>query len=336
MKIDSLKIKVSWENLNKAAMEYGPDDFLREITIAYEEGIVLKLKIKGGMTFSIAIEQICPADGGLSVYIGKARSIITLPGFARDLVIKRFIGRMGLGEEGGIVFNEADNSILLTKPVLSRTLPFSDFNVAYVCAGREGLEMELTGAIVEGGKKACQEEGIEETLYIEDNDDIKLEENADMGRAEDYYTKIRSRINNYIKSGVPPRYHYLIPYILLLPDVLMLFIRLFRDSRVKASDKAMVLAGIIYIISPFDIIPDVVLPFGVLDDLGIGFFALDKLLLNVPEEVLSDNFDGEGDVIHFIRKGYSFIKNILPAVKFDKIAALFGKMVHRMDKSITG
>lgn len=78
-----------------------------------------------------------------------------------------------------------------------------------------------------------------------------------------------------------------------IPNFLKLLWRLYRDRRVSAVDKGIVLATIGYIVMPLDLIPDF-LPFlGQIDDLYLLALALDRLLHNAGVDVLLDHWDGE-------------------------------------------
>ena len=90
-------------------------------------------------------------------------------------------------------------------------------------------------------------------------------------------------------------------YALLAPRLARLLARLMRDPRVPARNKAILVVTLGYLVSPIDIIPDVIPAVGQLDDLIIAAFALDHLLNRVPPEVLKDHWDGDEDVLEVVR-----------------------------------
>ena len=102
-------------------------------------------------------------------------------------------------------------------------------------------------------------------------------------------------------------------YLLLGPRLIKLLWRLMRDPRVPARSKAtlFVLAG--YLISPIDLIPDVIPGIGQLDDLFIAAFALDQILNRVPEEVVLDHWDGDEDVLQIVRQILDIATGMVPA-----------------------
>lgn len=84
--------------------------------------------------------------------------------------------------------------------------------------------------------------------------------------------------------------------LLLIPNFVKLLYRLFRDHRVPAAEKAMLIGTIIYIISPLDVLPDIVPFLGQVDDLYLVGLILLRLLNRTPEEVLREHWDGGGDL----------------------------------------
>lgn len=75
-----------------------------------------------------------------------------------------------------------------------------------------------------------------------------------------------------------------------LPKFIKIFGRLMKDKRVPWYAKAMPCLAIIYIISPFDLIPGILVPiFGGLDDLIALFLGLKGLVSLTPNEVLDEH-----------------------------------------------
>jgi uncharacterized membrane protein YkvA (DUF1232 family) len=101
-------------------------------------------------------------------------------------------------------------------------------------------------------------------------------------------------------------------YLFLGPRLIKLLWRLMRDPRVPARSKAtlFVLAG--YLVSPIDLIPDVIPGLGQLDDLFIAAFALDQILNRVPEEVVLDHWDGDEDLLQIVRQILDIATGMVP------------------------
>jgi uncharacterized membrane protein YkvA (DUF1232 family) len=90
---------------------------------------------------------------------------------------------------------------------------------------------------------------------------------------------------------------------LLLPDAVVLLARLIRDPRVAPADKAIAVAGLAYVISPIDLIPEIIFgPLGLTDDLIIAGATLSRLLNRVHPDLLRYHWSGHGDAIETIQE----------------------------------
>ena len=65
--------------------------------------------------------------------------------------------------------------------------------------------------------------------------------------------------------------------------------RLLRDSRVPLFPKLIILAAAIYVISPVDLIPDVILGLGQLDDLGVAMLAIALFIELCPRAIVDEH-----------------------------------------------
>ncbi len=77
-----------------------------------------------------------------------------------------------------------------------------------------------------------------------------------------------------------------------IPNYLRLLGGLFTDRRVPALDKVLVGAAIAYVLSPVDLIPDVVPFLGQVDDVFLVTTALQRLITNAGRDVLLDHWRG--------------------------------------------
>lgn len=84
--------------------------------------------------------------------------------------------------------------------------------------------------------------------------------------------------------------------VMLIPNFLKLLYRLFKDSRVPKTEKALLVGAIVYVISPVDLIPDFIPFIGEVDDLYLVSLTLLRLLNRVPDEVIYEHWDGGGDL----------------------------------------
>lgn len=98
----------------------------------------------------------------------------------------------------------------------------------------------------------------------------------------DYYYKLRHRIDKNLEGWEEKSrgrvYQQLTRQLLFLPDLFYLMVKLLFDRDVPASNKGALLAGILYVMSPLDILPDFIVIVGWLDDLVIAVLAINKYL----------------------------------------------------------
>ena len=114
------------------------------------------------------------------------------------------------------------------------------------------------------------------------------------------------------ETPVGPPQTELREYLLLAPRLVKLLWRLTRDPRVPARAKATLVILGAYLVSPIDLIPDVIPGLGQLDDLFIAAFALDQILNRVPDEVVLDHWDGEEDVLQIVRQILDISTGMVP------------------------
>jgi uncharacterized membrane protein YkvA (DUF1232 family) len=65
--------------------------------------------------------------------------------------------------------------------------------------------------------------------------------------------------------------------------------RLLRDSRVPSLPKLIIPAAILYVLSPIDLLPDLVLGLGQLDDVAIVFLGIALFIEFCPREIVEEH-----------------------------------------------
>jgi uncharacterized membrane protein YkvA (DUF1232 family) len=74
-----------------------------------------------------------------------------------------------------------------------------------------------------------------------------------------------------------------------LPNFVRLYWRLFRDIRVSVWPKALLLLGFLYVLSPVDLIPDVIPFIGEVDDLVLLIIACRLFMYLCPPAVVREH-----------------------------------------------
>ncbi|MFT6147462.1 MAG: uncharacterized membrane protein YkvA (DUF1232 family) [Saprospiraceae bacterium] len=107
-------------------------------------------------------------------------------------------------------------------------------------------------------------------------------------RYKDFYVRLRGRINKQLKDSynTDSPINKVINLTALLPDLLHLNIKLLFDGNVSAEKKGAILGAIIYVISPIDLIPDILPAFGWLDDLIVITIGLNALFDDEKDEYI--------------------------------------------------
>ena len=117
--------------------------------------------------------------------------------------------------------------------------------------------------------------------------------------------------------------------LLLLPDMVVLLFRLVRDPRVPLGAKLIAGAALAYVISPIDLVPEVLLgPIGLIDDLLIVGAALSQLLKVVHPDVVRQHWPGQGDALDTIDRVMTWAN--------EKVTARISNTVRRLIGSLSG
>lgn len=106
---------------------------------------------------------------------------------------------------------------------------------------------------------------------------------------------------------------------MLIPNYLKLLYRLIRDSRVKAVEKATLLATVAYVLSPLDFLPDMIPFVGQIDDVLLVALILQRFMNSVDRHLLYEYWDGEIDLLENIEQVLAYARFFLPGNVYNKI-----------------
>lgn len=122
-------------------------------------------------------------------------------------------------------------------------------------------------------------------------------------------TKVNTKLKRGEKSELKGRMR---SFLMFLPNLVMLLGRLLKDARVPTAEKALFLGAIVYVISPLDLIPDI-LPFiGQVDDLYVVALTLLRLVNRTDESVVRQHWSGGGDIIALTDSIANIAPKLLP------------------------
>jgi uncharacterized membrane protein YkvA (DUF1232 family) len=100
--------------------------------------------------------------------------------------------------------------------------------------------------------------------------------------------------------------------ILLLPNLIKLLGRLLGDQRVPRRSKLVVGAAMAYLVSPVDLLPEVIPVVGVVDDVLVATLAINHLMAVAGEDVVLEHWDGPRDLLDLVRSVLDVANDLVP------------------------
>ena len=99
-----------------------------------------------------------------------------------------------------------------------------------------------------------------------------------------------------------------------VPNLAKLCARLVRDPRVPRKTKWLLGFTAAYVVSPVDLVPELLFPVvGRVDDLVLLAFSLHRLLDAVEPDVLREHWDGEEDALELVTAFVAWAGELLPS-----------------------
>jgi uncharacterized membrane protein YkvA (DUF1232 family) len=174
----------------------------------------------------------------------------------------------------------------------------------------------------------CLVANFEELIYAKNKETVRMEKKAPEEahvKIADRYTEAREKL----VENVPDKYQRIFEYALMVPDIITLMYRLFRDKRVKLDVKIKVAAIMAYLASPIDILPDFLPMIGKVDDVAIAFFGLNAIINEIPEEIIIQNWQGKENIIVTAREAVNYISVAVGSENVTKLVHALGKLFKR-------
>ncbi len=135
---------------------------------------------------------------------------------------------------------------------------------------------------------------------------------------QDFYQKLREKISKWVKEDKLNKKtgkwtDKFVQYLLILPDVVHLMIKLLVDKEVSPLIKSYILMAFVYLISPIDFIPDFIPVAGFVDDLLVSIIILNKIINTVDTKTLykiRTYWAGEDDIFVKVKEITSLINDL--------------------------
>ncbi len=96
------------------------------------------------------------------------------------------------------------------------------------------------------------------------------------------------------------------------PNLVGLCGRLLTDRRVPKADKALLVGAVIYALSPFDFLPDLIPFVGQVDDAFLVALTLLRLIDRTDEKIIREHWRGSIDVVSLVDALAAVAPHILP------------------------
>ena len=143
-------------------------------------------------------------------------------------------------------------------------------------------------------------------------------------RAQDFYRRLRARLDEWLQSREGRAYRYA-DYLLLLPDFVHLVIRLALDSRVPMELRTQTAAVLAYVVLPLDLVPEAFVgPIGFGDDLLLVALMVRRLLTTVPREVVLEHWSGPTELMKTIRTILDAAEEIVGSRTWERLQRIVG------------
>jgi len=124
------------------------------------------------------------------------------------------------------------------------------------------------------------------------------------------YDRLRSRV----AAPTPGAGSGMRDYVLLLPDLTVLLTRLLRDPRVPRGPKLVALLGLGYLLSPIDLLPEILFgPIGFADDLLVVAAAASRIINNVHPDLVRAHWPGATDALEVVRRVTAWSESLVGA-----------------------
>lgn len=237
--------------------------------------------------------------------------------FIRNIAIKFALKKLN---KDGIKF--MGKYLLIDVDKLLKDLPFLSFDLSSLTMEPGAMNVKLDDIdlsldmLLSKEKSLAKATGEIDALMLPEPL-IEPEEVLDypVEKTSDLYTEVR----NNLALKVPEKYETITDYAFVIPDILALLIRLFKDKRVKIKTKITLALCIGYITSPFEIIPDKIPFIGKMDDIGVAMFGLSRVIEEVPKEVILSNWEGDNTILMVMESALTYLMKFTSGAKIEKV-----------------
>lgn len=303
MNISGVKVRLTGQDVLSIINEFVNIDGLNLDKIIIEDGITVEGSFHKGITinFSVKAEIIKCENNKIFIKLAKVKILkLGILRILRSFALKQL---SKICKQFGIT-NEKEIAIIDINKVL-KDVPYVNINVDDIYIKKneihaevKNVELSIAGTLI---KKVESEEVEEEERTEPDLESIiKVKDNYSNGR-------------EVLKNKMSENGKKYSDYIFILPDIITLIYRLLKDKKVPMKTKVIISASVAYIAIPTDMIPDRIPLIGKIDDIAVIFFALNRIVNDVPLEIIVENWEGNNDLLVVLTNGLDYLINFTKA-----------------------
>ncbi|MEG1257171.1 DUF1232 domain-containing protein [Clostridium sp.] len=316
MKISNIKVTITEKDLysiiTDVLKDYVEIEGLIIDKILIDKDIVItgsyKYKLVIPFSMNISIKNV--ENNILYLYIDKinVKNLKIFKGII-NIALKAISSKV---ENFGIEFKEDIIKVKFDK--ICEIIPMIDFKMKDLSLIPYGLEAEVSDFNFQNEKdnKIDSNSNIGKTSIEgvkEDTINCRMNIESSKNEIEESKGYTYRKFRKELKERFSIKYKKMYPYVVLLPDIIALFMRLYKDKRVAKETKFNISIALTYLLFPLDIIPDTIPLLGKIDDLAVTFFILQNVLCDIPEEVVLDNWEGQANIIEVSREAMSLLND---------------------------
>jgi len=142
-------------------------------------------------------------------------------------------------------------------------------------------------------------------------------------KEEKFYLKLRKNISKWLKKNSKTGHKWK-EYILIVPDIFYLLVKLVQDKDVPQGKKVKLISAIAYFISPIDVLPEAILgPIGYLDDVAVAAYVLNDIINTIDPQIIRRNWVGEQDILYLVKNILANVDSMIGKGIWDKLKGKF-------------
>lgn len=312
MNISNVKVKLTGDDLLSILNEFVSIEELSVNSIDINDSIHIKGTFKKGVSINFEAKLVVASskDGRIQCdLVGFKVYKIGILAYFRKVALKYALKSLA---DKGIMYD--NGKVDIQYRYLLKDVPYVDFNVVDVFIDNGAIEAEVSDLVVSLGGTLKKDISLFTKEEVDEEEDEEVEVR---GKTSDMYTVGRDKLS----AKLPEKAKKYSDYIFVIPDIAALIYRLLKDNRVPLKTKLVISGAAAYIAFPTDIIPDKIPFVGKVDELAVGIFAINRIVNDIPLQVVLENWQGKNDIILVIKNIIEYATNFTNA---QNVENLFG------------